>query len=208
MPLSSRAYQAQPVSLALRQVSLPQHLAMKITYHAAASRDGFIARADGDVSWLDAMNLSPEETGLAEFFAGIDGLVMGRKTYDFILSYGSWPYEDKPSWVCTHSEIEVLEGATLRVASDVDTVLSQAAGLNLQHLWLVGGGQLASSFLERGLITHVRIAEMPIRLAQGIPLLSKHRLSEIDCAERQVVDKGKFRQIELTLMPKGDDTNI
>lgn len=180
---------------------------MKITYHAAASQDGFIARDNGDVSWLDDMNLSPEETGLAEFFADIDGLVMGRKTYDFVRSYGSWPYEDKPGWVCTHNEIAVLEGATLRVASDIDIVLSQAAGLNLHHLWLVGGGQLASSFLDRGLITHVSIAEMPIRLGQGIPLFSKHRLSEIDCVERQVVDKGKFRLVELTLLPKRDDTN-
>ena len=57
---------------------------MKITYATATSLDGFIAREDGDVSWLDDMNIDEDETGLETFFPSIDGLVMGRKTYDFI----------------------------------------------------------------------------------------------------------------------------
>ena len=55
---------------------------MKITYYVATSQDGFIAREDGDVSWLDDVNIDVNETGIIEFFASIDGLVMGRKTYD------------------------------------------------------------------------------------------------------------------------------
>ena len=86
---------------------------MRITYSVAASVDGFIAREDGDVSWLDEMNIDSNGTGLEEFFRSIGGLVMGRKTYDFVFNYGSWPYEDKPTWVCTHSDIEPLEGANL-----------------------------------------------------------------------------------------------
>jgi dihydrofolate reductase len=64
---------------------------MKITYYVATSQDGFIARDDGDVSWLDDMNIDVKETGLGDFFASIDGLVMGRKTYDFVVDYGMWP---------------------------------------------------------------------------------------------------------------------
>ena len=57
---------------------------MKITYYVATSLDGFIAKEDGDVSWLDDMNIDVKHTGLEDFFAGIDGLVMGRNTYDFV----------------------------------------------------------------------------------------------------------------------------
>lgn len=176
---------------------------MKITYSAAASADGFIARDNGDVSWLDEMNIDPKETGLDEFFRSIDGLVMGRKTYDFVFNYGSWPYEDKPTWVCTHSDLEPLEGANLMVAGDIDDVIRQATSKGIQHLWLVGGGRLASSFLTKGLITHLSIAEMPIKLGAGIPLFSDHRLEEIVFEERNDIPKGLFKQIEVTIK-RGD----
>ena len=172
---------------------------MKITYSAAASRDGFIAREDGDVSWLDEMKIDSADTGLSEFFAAIDGLVMGRKSYDFVFNYGSWPYESKPAWVCTHREIQKLDGANLMVSDEIDQVLGDATARGLQHLWLLGGGQLASAFLSRGLITHISIAEMPIELGAGIPLFADHQLDEIKAVERKVIEKKGFRQIELVI---------
>lgn len=172
---------------------------MKITYSVAASLDGFIAREDGDVSWLDEMAIDASETGLEEFFRGIDGLVMGRGTYDFVFNYGSWPYEDKPTWVCTRREIQLMAGANLIVVGEIDEVVSGAEERDLKHLWLVGGGHLAYAFLARGLITHVSIAEMPIRLGRGIPLFSKHTLDEIAIEQRNIIQKEGFRQIEITL---------
>ena len=87
---------------------------MKITYSAAMSRDGFIAREDGDVSWLEQSGVEPKEAGLDELFDSIDGLVMGRKTYDFVLQYGSWPYGDKAAWVCTtQAALPPLSGAKM-----------------------------------------------------------------------------------------------
>ena len=115
---------------------------MKITYYVATSLDGFIAREDGDVSWLDDMNIDMTDTGYDDFFASIDGLVMGRNTYDFVFNYGSWPYEDKPTWVCTSSELESLEGANLKIAKTADDVVKEAELKGFKHLWLVGGGKL------------------------------------------------------------------
>jgi len=92
-------------------------MSIKTTYHVAASIDGFIAREDGDVSWLEDFEL--EDTGLPEFFSGIDGLIMGRDTYDFVFDFGSWPYEDKLSWVCTSRNLKILEGANLRVVASI-----------------------------------------------------------------------------------------
>jgi len=74
---------------------------MKITYYVASSLDGYIAKEDGDVSWLEQLNIPMEETGYDEFYSTVDAIVMGRNTYKMIVSFGQWPYGDKPGWVCT-----------------------------------------------------------------------------------------------------------
>ena len=111
---------------------------MRITYAAAISRDGFIAREDGDVGWLDDFTVDPRASGLEALFADVDGLVMGRQTYDFIFDYGTWPYRDKLSWVCTHRPLQPLAGANLIVADDIDQVIESAAARRFSHLWLLG----------------------------------------------------------------------
>ena len=172
---------------------------MKITYSAAASLDGFIARPDGDVSWLEGMEIDPNETGMAEFFNRIDGLVMGRKSYDFVFDYGSWPYEDKPTWVCTHHDLQPMDGANLIVVEGIEDVVNGATSRGVKHLWLVCGGRLASSFLEQGLITNLSIAQMPIELGSGIPLFADHQLEEIPAVKKEVTPMKGFTQIEILI---------
>lgn len=172
---------------------------MRITYAAATSIDGFIARKDGDVSWLDDVNVETNETDLEQFFSSIDGLVMGRNTYNFVLDYGSWPYENKPTWVCTHSQPEFLDGANLIIADEIDRVVKDAESRGLEHLWLVGGGQLASSFLEKDLITNLNITEMPVELKSGIPLFAAHKLDEIATDNKKAIQKNGFRQIKIVI---------
>ena len=70
---------------------------MKSTYYVASSLDSYIAKEDGDVSWLDDLGISPEESGYEEFYSTVDALVMGRETYDKLHEFGSWPYGDKPT---------------------------------------------------------------------------------------------------------------
>lgn len=172
---------------------------MKITYSVATSRDGFIARKDGDVSWLEEQNIAPEDTGLAEFFSAVDGLIMGRTTYDFVFQYGTWPYEDKQTWVLTSGPLEKLDGANVRVSSSIEETISDVEQQQLQHLWLLGGGELASAFLDRQLITDVSIAEMPIDLGEGIPLFARYSLDDLTCVEKSVREKKGFRQIDIRL---------
>ena len=172
---------------------------MKVTYHVATSSDGFIARLDGDVSWLNDVEIDMSETGLEEFFADVDGLIMGRGTYDFVFNYGSWPYEDKLTWVCTNRELESLEGANLIIAKTVDEIFDDAESRNTKHLWLVGGGKLASSFIEKGRLTHLNISEMPVELGSGIPLFSDHKLEDLSVVKTEVFEKKGFRQIEVVL---------
>ncbi|GAB5405121.1 MAG: hypothetical protein Aurels2KO_33520 [Aureliella sp.] len=123
----------------------------------------------------------------------------GRPTISSI-GYGTWPYENKPCWVCTKSRITPLAGADLKTAEEIDSVIDQAQQSGLTHLWLVGGGQLASAFLDRGLISHLSISEMPIRLERGVPLFANHRLEDIPMEARSVSQRTKLKQIEMTVV--------
>ncbi len=143
---------------------------MNVTYYVASSLDGFIARPDGDVSWLDTLNIDQTNTGYEQFYATVDGIVMGRNTYDFIVKHGAWPYQDKPTWVCSQREFDAMEGCNLQPGRSVSDTLTQARALNIQHLWLVGGGLLAASFIRQQALTHLSISQMPIVLGRGLPL--------------------------------------
>ena len=146
---------------------------MKTTYYVASSLDGYIAKEDGDVSWLEDLDISLEETGYEEFYSTVDAIVMGRKTYDMIRSFGSWPYGDKPVWVYTTSNTNAIEGCNLQKGQTPVDVHNEAQQQGVSHLWLVGGGQLAASFLEQKLLTHLSISQMPIILGGGIRLFGE-----------------------------------
>lgn len=143
---------------------------MKVTYYVASSLDGYIAKKDGDVSWLEELDISMEDAGYDEFFSTVDALVMGRKTYEMIVSFGQWPYGDKPVWVCSSNSITPIEGSNLQAGSTPEEAYKTANEMNIKHLWLVGGGSLAASFLEKNLLTNISLSLMPIILGIGIKL--------------------------------------
>ena len=143
---------------------------MKVTYYVGASLDGYIAKEDGDVSWLEELGVALEVTGYEGFYATVDGLVMGRNTFEAIRSFGAWPYGDKPTWVCTHSKVDPIDGANLQTAMSPADVIQEARDLGIAHLWLVGGGILAASFVDESLLTDINVSLMPIVLGSGIPL--------------------------------------
>jgi len=145
---------------------------MKIIYYVASSLDGYIAKNDGDVSWLDDLGISMEETGYEQFYSSVDALVMGRKTYEMIVSFGQWPYGDKPVWVCSSKTISPHNDCNLQAGSSPEDTYKAATSLNIKNLWLVGGGSLASSFLNKKLLTNINLSLMPIILGDGIKLFS------------------------------------
>ena len=143
---------------------------MKVTYYVASSLDGYIAKDDGDVSWLDESGITLEESGYEAFFSTVDALVMGRKTYEIIADFGTWPYGDKPTWVCSSSQVTPLEGCNLQAGTTPEEVIKMANKMSVNHLWLVGGGSLASSFIENNLLSNISLSLMPIILGGGIKL--------------------------------------
>jgi dihydrofolate reductase len=153
---------------------------VKITYYVGTSLDAYIARADGDVSWLDDLGIPLEETGFAEFYATVDGIIMGRKTWEQIAGFGDWPYDDRPTWVVSGSEVDPIAGAVLKDERDLEQAVAAARTAGVQHLWLVGGGQLAAGVINAGLLTDIIVTQLPVILGHGIALFSGvHELTSI-----------------------------
>ena len=153
---------------------------MKIVLYIATSLDGYIAGADDDMSWLDAFAESGTDYGYDEFYQSVDALVMGRRTYDWIVENSEWPY-DKPAWVMTHRRLdnapETVQTSDIPVSMLCETLDAQG----YEQVWLVGGGQLVKRFLQAGRIDEFCMFIMPVLLGDGIPLFPSgfdlHRLN-------------------------------
>jgi dihydrofolate reductase len=137
----------------------------------AVSLDGFIARSDGSVDWLD-MPESNEDYGFSAFMDSIDAMVMGRNTFDTVMAMREWPYRDTPVIVLTHRSfhassgfeglVETMDALPADVAAELDR-----RGLDRVY---IDGGQVIQSFLNTGLLHRMVITTIPVLLGDGIPL--------------------------------------
>lgn len=139
----------------------------KVILYIAASLDSYIARKDGSIDWLTTYNSESEDYGYNDFYPGVDVLLMGKKTYDQVIGFSQWPYEDKQ--VIVFSKESVLDPRVKAVPEPVayTKALKEQQGKNI---WLVGGGQIISLFLTHGLIDEIILTVTPVILGSGIPL--------------------------------------
>jgi dihydrofolate reductase len=141
----------------------------------ATSLDGFIARPDGSLDWLDdAQALIPEgeDCGYLEFMASIDGLVMGRHTFDRVLTFDSWPYGHTPVYVMSHAPVAIPIAVAQSVhwfQGTVEALVAQLGRASFRHLY-VDGGQTIQGFLRAGLLDDITITVIPVLLGAGRPL--------------------------------------
>lgn len=144
-------------------------------YYVASSLDGFIADADGGLEWLLQFGFETFQAHYDAFLEGIGALVMGSSTYEFILREdpAAWPYEGRPTWVLTSRDLPAIDGADIRFASGgVDALLPRIAeSADGRDVWIVGGGAVASQFLEAGALDLLHLTLMPVALGRGAPLL-------------------------------------
>lgn len=142
-------------------------------YYAAASLDGYIATPDGGVDWLEPFNVPGEDYGYADFYASVDSLLMGRATYEKVLTLAEQnPYAGKPLWVMSKSglpepwdDVEITGGSP-------EAVLNHIGKAGCKRTWLVGGAALAASFAEQGFLDEIIITTIPVLLGQGIAMFS------------------------------------
>ena len=152
----------------------------------ASSLDGYIARTDGSVDLL----FTDHDYGYAKFYASIDTIIMGRKTYDTALKFEKQPYKDKKSCVFTRRPPN-QEFCNLEFTSNVVGVTRRLVhSANYKDIWLVGGAEINSILLEAGLIHEIIIAIHPTILGSGIPLFKGVRQADMKVIDLTKYDNG------------------
>jgi len=143
-------------------------MAVRFAVFIAVSLDGFIARADGALDWLDPFH--GEDHGYGAFFAGVDALVIGRGTYDTVVGFPEWPYGEKRVIVCTSRAAEPRHGEELW--SGPPRALAERLEREGVRRVYLDGGALIRSFLREGLVDELTIDVVPIILGSGRPLFA------------------------------------
>jgi dihydrofolate reductase len=146
-----------------------------LTLHMVSSLDGFIARNDNSVAWLEAptrayeagVTVSAEEA--AAFVKGIDCYVMGSRTYEHALELG-WPYGDTPVVVLTTRNLSSTRKSVEFHSGDLKTLTDHKLKPRFGNIWLVGGAELCQRFLSLGLVDEIRLTLAPVLLGAGLRL--------------------------------------
>lgn len=154
----------------------------KIIVYIATSADGYIARPDGDVEWL---NRRPRtvDYGMREFYPTIDTILWGRKTYDWVLDYyrkrgkKTGIFDKKvANYVFSRKPPKRPAPGVQFVSEPVKTFAQRLRATTGKNIWMMGGGGLIASFLDAGEIDEFDIHVIPNFIGEGIPLIApRHR---------------------------------
>ncbi|MGV3468017.1 dihydrofolate reductase family protein [Limnobacter sp.] len=144
----------------------------------ATSLDGFIAREDGSIDWLNEANqVVPhnEDCGYGQFMADVDVLVMGRNTFEQVLTFTPWPYGSTPLVVMSRKGLELPPTVppTVSVSSEHPNVLIDRLSRQGVKKVYLDGGQTIQSFLAEGLVSSITVTTIPVLLGGGKPLFGK-----------------------------------
>ena len=154
----------------------------QVTIHMAASLDGFIARKDGSVDWMETSDhfaggatMDPEF--IEAFLKTIDCYVMGSRTYETALSFEAkgfgWSYGDKPTFVLTSRDLPRTRNAVEFYSGDLAKLVNVRLRPMFRSIWFVGGGAVSAECLRLGLADEVRYSILPILIGDGIPFFDK-----------------------------------
>jgi dihydrofolate reductase len=140
--------------------------------YIAQSLDGFIATDDGGIEWLEAIpNPEGSDFGFSEFISKVDALLMGRNTFEKVLSFGAWPYAI-PVYVLSNTLAAVpdeVTGKAFLINGSLEEVLFRLSKKGIQDLY-IDGGKVITSFLKEDLIDEMIITTVPVLLGRGLPL--------------------------------------
>jgi dihydrofolate reductase len=154
----------------------------RVTIHMAASLDGFIARKDGTVDWLETSDefaggdtMDPES--VEAFLKTIDCYVMGSRTYETALGFEArglgWSYGDKPTFVLTRRELPRTRDTVEFHSGDLATFVNERLRPRFRTIWFVGGGAVCGECLRLGLADEVCYSILPVLIGDGIPFFGK-----------------------------------
>ncbi len=173
-----------------------------ITLHVVASLDGFIARNDNTIGWLDApadaYPAGVSEASAAGMVAAIDCFVLGSRTYEHALELG-WPYGNTPTIVMTSRQLPAPHPSVEFHSGDPRRLVAEVLSPRFKNVWLVGGALLGQSFLKLDLVDEIRLAIAPTLLGDGLSLFgnslpeTKWRLQNVMAYKTGFVELGYRR---------------
>jgi dihydrofolate reductase len=142
---------------------------MKVSVFIGTSLDGFIARANGNLDFLPPGGGEPH--GYDEFIATVDALVIGRKTFETVLTFGTWPYGKKPVFVLSTTPLAPAPAAAVvePMSGTPAEIVSRLDARGFRHIY-VDGGVTIQRFLQAGLIQRLVVTRVPVLIGDGIPL--------------------------------------
>jgi dihydrofolate reductase len=158
------------------------HPDSRVTIHMAASLDGFVARKDGRVDWLETADEFADgatmDPGFVEaFLKTIDCYVMGSRTYETALRFEGrgfgWAYGDKPTFVLTSRELPRTRDTVEFHSGDLAQFVNEQLRPRFRSIWFAGGGAVSGECLRRGLADEVRYSILPILIGDGVPFFEK-----------------------------------
>ena len=158
------------------------HPASRITIHMVASLDGFIARKDGSVDWMETADefaggetMDPEF--VETFLKTIDCYVMGSRTYETALRFEAqglgWAYGDRPTFVLTSRDLPRTRDTIEFYSGDLTPFVNERLRPRFRSIWFVGGGLVSGECLRLGLADEVRYSIVPIVIGEGIAFFEK-----------------------------------
>lgn len=144
---------------------------MKLTVFVGISVDGFMARLDGSFDFLPE---TPEPHGFEEFWASIDAMLIGRKTYETVLNFGGWGYGKKPVFVLSSRPLAPAppEAVLEHLAGDPAEIFKTLEDRGFKHIYL-DGAYTIQEFIRAGLVHRLIVTRVPVLIGTGIPLFGE-----------------------------------
>ncbi len=170
----------------------------RTVYYTATSLDGFIATPDNSLDWLLSRETDADgPMGYDGFIAGVGAVAMGATTYLWVREHEPEWTPERPTWVFTHRDLPLLPGVDLRLTAEDPArvhadMVAAAAG---RDVWIVGGGDLAGQFADRGLLDEVVVSIAPVTLGAGAPLLPRR----VELAVQEVARNGELVSVRYTV---------
>jgi dihydrofolate reductase len=145
---------------------------VKASVFIGTSVDGFIARPNGELDFLPPGGGEPH--GYEEFIATVDALVIGRKTFETVLAFETWPYDQKPVFVLSSRALAPAPPGALveHMSGEPAEIVSQLGARGIRHIY-VDGGVTIQRFLQAGLIQRLIITRVPVLIGNGVPLFGQ-----------------------------------
>lgn len=147
----------------------------KVILFVATSLDGYIASTDGDVNWLSVAEKENEDYGYTDFIKNVDTVIMGRKTYEKVLSFGiEFPHKNRDVFILTRQNPDPKEGIQY-YNGDLGQLVCDLKARDGKNIYVDGGSEIIDEMMKSNLVDEFVITVVPILLGKGMPLFRDNR---------------------------------